>query len=301
MAFIGLGNMGSPMACNIVATGFDVVVADLDQAKVATVVSAGATSAPDAVAAVAGADVVLTSLPGPKQVRAIADQILPTMANGSIWIDLSTNDLDCARYVASLAARYGVNVMDAPVSGGVEGAHAGTLSVLVGGDADTHLRCLPLFEAIGVRHDLLGPHGAGYVAKIAQVMLCYLNSVCLTEALILGVKGGVDPDKMLDIIRHSTGRSYVADRYGPEILNGCYDDTFDLTLAAKDLRLAMDLASTVGATLTFTADVSQFYAAAEAEFGPTAPHLMAMRRIEDANELVLHEVQQSLSAKGTPT
>ncbi|MEO8265984.1 MAG: NAD(P)-dependent oxidoreductase [Ilumatobacteraceae bacterium] len=301
VAFIGLGNMGGPMACNIVAAGFDTVVADLDEAKVAAVVGAGATAAPDAVAAVAGVDVVLTSLPGPKQVRAIAEQILPTMGNGSIWIDLSTNDLDCARYVAALAGRYGVKVMDAPVSGGVEGARAGTLSVLVGGDIDTHARCLSLFEAIGARHDLLGPHGAGYVAKIAQVMLCYLNSVCLTEALILGAKGGVDPDKMLDIIRHSTGRSYVADRYGPEILNGGYDNTFDLTLAAKDLRLALELATTVGATLAFTAHVSEFYAAAEAEFGPTAPHLMAMRQIEDANELVLHDVQQSLNAKGTLT
>ena len=143
----------------------------------------------------------------------------------------------------------------------------------------------------------LGQHGAGYVAKIAQVMLCYLNSVCLTEALMLGVKGGVAPDKMLDIIRHSTGRSYVADRYGPEILNGGYDDTFDLTLAAKDLRLAMELASTVGATLTFTAEVTEFYAAAEAEFGPTAPHLMAMRRIENLNQLVLHDAHDTSITK----
>jgi 3-hydroxyisobutyrate dehydrogenase-like beta-hydroxyacid dehydrogenase len=248
VAFIGLGNMGGPMACNIVAAGFDTVVADLDGAKVARVVEAGAAAAADAKSAVVGADVVLTSLPGPKQVRAIADQILPVMEPGSTWIDLSTNDLETARYVAELAAQHRVQVMDAPVSGGIEGARAGNLSVLIGGDPDTHARCLPLFEAIGARHELLGPHGAGYVAKIAQVMLCYLNSVCLTEALMLGVKGGVAPDKMLDIIRHSTGRSYVADRYGPEILNGGYDDTFDLTLAAKDLRLAMELASTVGAT-----------------------------------------------------
>ncbi|MEO7369984.1 MAG: NAD(P)-dependent oxidoreductase [Ilumatobacteraceae bacterium] len=301
VAFIGLGNMGGPMALNIVAAGFDTVVSDLDGAKVARVVSAGATAAPDAATAVAGADIVLTSLPGPKHVHAIADQIIPLMTSGSIWVDLSTNDLDCARYVGALAGRHGVNVMDAPVSGGVEGARAGTLSVLVGGDAVAHARCLPLFEAIGDRHDLLGPHGSGYVAKIAQVMLCYLNSVCLTEALILGVKGGVEPDKMLDIIRHSTGRSYVADRYGPEILNGCYDDTFDLTLAAKDLRLAMELASTVSAELPFTAGVTEFYAVAEAEFGPTAPHLMAMRRIEDANDLVLHEIQQSMNVRGTPT
>ncbi len=301
IAFIGLGNMGGPMARNIVAAGFDTIVTDLDDAKVASAVAVGATAAPDATAAVAEADVVLTSLPGPTQVLAVGQQIVPAMTPGATWIDLSTNDLTCAEQVAALAAAHGVSVLDAPVSGGVEGAEAGTLSVLVGGDAGTHARCLPVFEAIGRRHDLLGPHGAGYVAKIAQVMLCYLNSVCLTEALILGAKGGVAPDKMLDIIRHSTGRSYVADRYGPEILNGGYDDTFDLTLAAKDLRLAMELAGDVDAKLAFTAEVTGFYARAESEFGAGAPHLMAMRAIENLNGLVLHEVATDQHHQGTST
>lgn len=301
VAFVGLGNMGGPMARNVVAAGFDTVVADLDAAKVAAVVAAGATAAPDAVTAVAGADVVLTSLPGPAQVRSVGEQIVPAMRRGATWVDLSTNDLDCARCIGALAARHGVHVMDAPVSGGVEGAEAGTLSVLVGGDAGTHARCLPLFEAIGARHDLLGPHGAGYVAKIAQVMLCYLNSVCLTEALILGVKGGVDPDRMLGIIRHSTGRSYAADRYGPEILNGGYDDTFALALAAKDLRLATELAADVGAELRFTAAVADLYADAEAEFGHDAPHLTAMRSIEHRNDLVLHQARRSRREEGTPS
>ncbi len=234
-------------------------------------------------------------LPGPAQVRAVGEAILPVMTPGSVWIDLSTNDLDCARHIAALAATHGVDILDAPVTGGAEGAEAGTLTVLVGGDPAVHERCRPVLSAIGERIDLIGPHGAGYVAKIAQVMLCYLNSVCLTEALVLGVKGGVDPAAMLDIVRNSTGRSYVADRYGPELLNGGYDDTFDLGLASKDLRLAMGLAADVGADLAFTASVSQFYEAAEAEFGFGAPHLMAMRSIENRNDLVLHR------ANGDPT
>lgn len=299
VAFIGLGNMGGPMARNIVAAGFDTTVTDLDARKVAALVDAGATAAPDAPSAVAAADVVLTSLPGPDQVRMIGDLIIPAMVPGAIWADLSTNDLPCAHHLAALAAVHGVALMDAPVTGGVEGAGAGTLGVLVGGDAETHARCAPLFAAIGSRFDLLGPHGSGYVAKVAQVMLCYLNSVCLTEALVLGVKGGVAPDKMLDVIRHSTGRSYVADRYGPEILDGGYDDTFDLTLAAKDLRLAMELASTVDAKLTFTSSVADFYAAAEIEFGPGAPHLMAMRSIENLNGVVLHELDTPASPPRT--
>ena len=289
LTFIGLGNMGAPMVRNLIAGGYDVVVADLDDTKVGDLVRCGATGARHAVDAVAGRDVVLTSLPGPAQVRAVAEQIVPAMRRGATWIELSTNDLDCARHVQQLCRRHHVDVLDAPVTGGVEGAAAGTLSVLVGGDREVHARCLPIFDTIGERFELVGPHGAGYVAKIAQVMLCYLNSVSLTEALMLGVKGGVDPVKMLDIVRRSTGRSYVADRYGPELLNGGYDDTFDLGLAAKDLRLALGLAEEVGATLPFTAAVGRLYDAAAAEFGFGAPHLMAMQRIERDNALVLHE------------
>ncbi len=296
IAFIGLGNMGGPIARNVVTAGFDTVVCDLDPDKVAALVAGGAVAARGPAAAAADADIVLTSLPGPAQIRTVGDDIFPAMRQRAIWADLSTNDLDCAHHLATTAARYGIDVLDAPVSGGAEGAEAGTLTVMVGGERGVYERCLPVLRAIGVNIDLLGPHGAGYVAKIAQVMLCYLNSVCLTEALILGVKGGVEPAKMLDIIRNSTGRSYVADRYGPELLNGGYDDTFDLGLAAKDLRLALALADTVGADLRFTAEVSDLYALAEAEFGFDAPHLMAMRAIERNNDLVLHRSDQHSSS-----
>lgn len=289
VAFIGLGNMGAPMARNLIDAGFQTTVSDLDDAKVKILVDAGGTAASSIAAAVGDADVVFTSLPGPHQVHVVGEEILPAMPAGAVWIDLSTNDLACARLLRLLAAEHGIDLLDAPVSGGAEGAAAGTLTIMVGGDDATFTRCRPLLGAIGERVELLGPHGAGYVAKIAQVMLCYLNSVCLTEALVLGAKGGVDPAKMLDIIRSSTGRSYVADQYGPEILNGRYDDTFDLGLAAKDLRLAMELAQTVGARLDFTQAVTDLYAKAESSFGFSAPHLMAMQSIERHNELILSE------------
>ena len=281
--------MGGPMARNLLTAGFDVTLTDLDPAKIDPLVALGATAAVDALTAVADVDVVLTSLPGPPQVRAVGEQIIPAMKHGATWIELSTNDLSCCRSINDLAAQHGVHVLDAPVTGGAEGAEAGSLSLLVGGDSATHARCTPIFEALGDRYELLGNSGAGYVAKISQVMLCYLNSVCLTEALVLGVKGGVDPKKMLEIVQHSTGHSYVADRYGPELLNGGYDGTFDLGLAAKDLRLALGLAEHVGADLAFTADVGRLYDAAESQFGFHAPHLIAMRRIEDANALTLQE------------
>lgn len=289
--FIGLGNMGDPMARNLLAAGFDLTVADLDPDKVARLEELGATAAQSIVHAGASADVVLTSLPGPAQVEAVSEELFATLRPGTIWIDLSTNDLECARRIQLQAAGRDVELLDAPVTGGAEGAEAGTLSVLVGGEADAHARALPIFEAIGSRHDLLGPHGAGYVAKIASVSLCYSHSVCLTEALLLGVKAGVSPLAMLDVIQHSTGRSYVADRYGPEILNGGYDDTFALELAVKDLRLASEMANTVGADLPFTERVLDLYRSTVETYGNDAPHLIAMQAIERSNNLVLHERQ----------
>ncbi len=289
--FVGLGNMGNPMARNLVASGFNVTVADLDPARVDALVHAGATAATSLTSAAESADVVMTSLPGPTQVDAVGEQLLSTLKAGSIWIELSTNDLDCGRRLESRADEAGVFLLDAPVTGGAEGAEAGTLSVLVGGDPDAHRRVLPILQAIGDRCDRLGPFGAGYVAKIASVSLCYTHSVCLTEALLLGVKGGVEPARMLDVIQHSTGRSYVADRYGPEILNGGYDDTFALELAAKDLRLAVEMAGSLDADLPFTAGVLDLYRSTLDTYGAEAPHLIAMQAIERANDLVLHERQ----------
>ncbi|MFW2383572.1 MAG: NAD(P)-dependent oxidoreductase [Acidimicrobiales bacterium] len=288
IGFIGLGNMGGPMAGNLVKAGHDVAAFDVDPVKVQLLAREGAQPADSVAEAARGAHLVMTSLPGPMQIRAVAEQLIPTMDAGAVWVELSTNDLDCAHELGRAASEAGIGILDAPVSGGWEGAEAGTLTVLVGGTDETFEAARPTLEVIGSKIEHLGPHGAGYVAKISQVMLCYLNSVCMTEALMLGVKGGVDPAKMLDIIQNSTGRSYVADRYGPELLNGGYDDTFDLGLALKDLKLGMSLASSTGAHLPFTDSVTKLYEEAEELFGFSAPHLIAMQMIERNNDLILH-------------
>ncbi len=299
VTFIGLGNMGGPMAHNIIASGFRTVVVDLDPNKSAPLVEVGGRLGSQPEVAVADADVVFTSLPGPAQIKQLGAAILPAMRPGSVWIDLSTNNLACGKKMASLAAEHGVDFLDAPVSGGVEGAAAGTLTIMIGGNAAVVARCRTVLKPLGSRIEHVGPSGAGYVAKISQVMLCYLNSVCLTEALVLGAKGGVDPAKMLDIIRTSTGRSYVADQYGPEILNGDYDDTFDLGLAAKDLRLALELGGDVGASLEFTQLVSDLYARAEESFGFSAPHLIAMQLIERQNGVLLSQNEREPGTHGS--
>ncbi|WP_281686474.1 NAD(P)-dependent oxidoreductase [Pseudomonas citronellolis] len=287
IAFIGLGNMGGPMAANLVKAGFNLNVHDVDRSKAEKLEQAGAQWAESIQAAVRDADVVMTSLPSPsiiKQVAGAPDGLVASMREGAIWIELSTNNLDVWREVRALTDAKGIRTLDAPISGGSEGAAAGTLTILVGGDEKVFEQCKPIFAAIGKRIDYLGDSGAGYVAKIAQVVLCYLHSVALSEALMLGVKGGVPADKMLAIIQNSTGRSYVADRYGPCILNGDYDPTFDLGLALKDMRLTLELAGQVSAQLPMCEQVEKLYEEAVGQFGEKAPHLMAVKLLEIAND-----------------
>jgi 3-hydroxyisobutyrate dehydrogenase-like beta-hydroxyacid dehydrogenase len=289
---LGVGHMGSGMAANLVRAGFDVLAFDISDDNLARAVASGCTAAESTAAGAAVADVVMTSLPGPVQISSAGrmdDGLLPNMAPGAIWIDLSTNDLHTARLIADDAAEAGVVVIDAPVSGGPEGAAAGTLSVYVGGPDDAVAACRPIFEAIGSNVDHLGPHGAGYVAKIAQVTLCYTQTITFVEALMLGVKGGVAPAKMTELIQKSAGRSYVADVYGPEIVAGTYDESFSIALAAKDMRLATEMAATMDVDLPFMARVAERYAAAEAHYGSAAPHLLAAQLTETANDLLFHE------------
>lgn len=290
IAFIGLGNMGGRMARNLLKGGFDLVVYDIDPAKSCELIAAGGCGADNIQQAVVQADVVMTSLPTPAVIRDIAldaDGLIANMRAGAIWIELSTNNLDVWSEIRALTQARGINTLDSPVSGGVDGAANGSLTILVGGDEAAYTRCLPIFLAIGKRIEYLGAAGAGYVAKIAQVVLCYVNSIALSEALMLGVKGGVAADKMLTIIQNSAGRSYVADRYGPSILSGDFDPTFELGLALKDMHLSLGLAKQVSATLPICEQVAKIYARANAEFGAQSPHLAVVKLLEQANNAQL--------------
>ena len=289
--FLGLGHMGGPMAANLVAGGFTVSGFDPGADQCAAAEASGVDIAASLVDRAAAADVVMTSLPGPTQVAAVSDELFGSMRADTVWIDLTTSDLECAAMLRPGAEEAGIHLLDATVSGGTEGAVAGTLSVFIGGKDAVVARCMPLFKAIGSRIDHLGPHGAGYVAKIAQVTLCYTQTICLTEALMLGVKAGVQPELMLKLIQQSAGRSYVADVYGPEIVGGTYDPTFPLSHAAKDMRLAMEMAVAIGADLPFMQAVADTYAAAEDLYGPGAPHLRAAQLTEVANHLNFNEEQ----------
>jgi len=285
IAFFGVGNMGNPMAANLIRSGkFEVSVFDLDKSKAEDLIGLGAHWISDVAASIAEADVILSSLPGPVQIKALGEnEIFPNIKAGAIWIDLSTNNLATGQQLLAMANERRIHFLDAPVSGGDEGARAGSLSIYVGGDKAAFEKHRSIFEVIGEDIKHLGKSGAGYAAKISQVILCYLHSIALSEAMMLGVKAGVDATEMLSIIQNSTGRSYVADRYGPPILNGDYDPSFALGLALKDMRLAMELANTLGITLPMSALVTDTYAQAVNEYGADANHLIAVKLLEEAS------------------
>jgi 3-hydroxyisobutyrate dehydrogenase-like beta-hydroxyacid dehydrogenase len=291
IGFIGLGVMGNPMAQNLQRSGqHQLSVYDIDAARCATLGALGARPAADLTAAVRDVDVVMTSLPGPQQIEEVAlgdAGLIARMQPGAAWIDLSTNNLAVAEKIRTAAKARTIDILDAPVSGGDEGARAGNLTILVGGAQAVFERYLPLLEIMGERVTLLGAHGAGYSAKIAQVVLCYLHSLALSEALMLGVKGGVGPRQMLDIIRNSTGSSYVADRYGPPILDGDYDPSFTVGLAHKDMKLAVEMADSLGIRLPLCELTTDTYARALDTYGFEANHLRAVRLLEEDNNTFL--------------
>jgi 3-hydroxyisobutyrate dehydrogenase-like beta-hydroxyacid dehydrogenase len=287
---IGLGNMGGPIAANIARARYQLTVYDVDAAKSAPLEVLGARVASSITEAVESADVVFTSLPTPKVIESVTLGplgLLSSMQPESTLIELSTNNLDCGRRLQDEAKNKNIHLLDAPISGGTEGAASGTLTIMVGGELETFNEHRALLDVIGgdVRH--MGPHGAGYVAKIAQVVLCYLHSIALSEALMLGTKGGIKPEAMLDLIQNSTGRSYVADRYGPTLLDGSYDPGFALGLAHKDMALTLELAESVGAVLPLCKQVEDTYKRAVDSFGFDQNHLMAIKLLEDENNTLL--------------
>ena len=289
ISFFGVGNMGNPMAANLIRSGkFEVSIFDLDKTKAEDLITLGARWITDVNAAVTDADVIMSSLPGPAQIRALGENtIFPNAKSGTTWIDLSTNNLATGQDLLAQASECGISFLDSPVSGGDEGARAGSLSIYVGGDKAAFEKHESIFDVIGKDIKYLGKSGAGYAAKISQVVLCYLHSIALSEAMMLGVKAGVDATEMLSIIQNSTGRSYVADRYGPPILNGDYDPSFALGLALKDMRLAMELADTLGIELPMSSMVTEIYKEACDRYGADANHLIAVKLLEEASGTLL--------------
>ena len=246
VGFIGLGTMGSSMALNLRAAGYDMVVHDIRREAGAPHLQAGASWA-DSVRKVAeAADVVFTSLPGPREVEQVAraaDGLLVGMRRETAWFDLSTNSPTVVRRLHDLFNAKDVAMLDSPVSGGPAGARSGKLALWVSGDETVFNRYKPVLDAIGDQATYVGPIGAGTVAKLVHNTAGYAILAALAEVFTLGVKAGVEPLALWQAIRQGAfGRSRTFDRLADQFLPGQFDPAaFALKLAHKDITLATEL------------------------------------------------------------
>lgn len=250
ITFIGLGNMGGPMASNLVKAGHDVTVFDLSKDAVQTLVSEGAKTADTAHQAAEGAECVITMLPAGQHVEAVYlgdDGLLAKLPEGTLVIDSSTIAPETARGVAEAAQARNIPFLDAPVSGGVGGAKAGTLTFICGGDEGTFAKAKPILDAMGKNIFHAGPHGSGQVAKICNNMLLAILMAGTSEALALGVKNGLDPAVLSEIMKQSSGGNWALNVYNPwpGVMENApasrnYEGGFLVNLMTKDLGLAFD-------------------------------------------------------------
>ena len=267
IAFIGLGNMGAPMAANLVRAGHEVSGFDIDPANLAKGAAAGLREAASAAAAVEGADAVVTMLPAGRHVLAVCDEIVPAMGEGRLLIDSSTIDVASAREVHARCAAAGLLSVDAPVSGGVGGAEAGTLTFMAGGSAGSFERAAPILEPMAGRVVHCGEGGAGQAAKICNNMLLGISMIGTCEAFALADRLGLARQALFDVASTSSGRCWSLDTYCPvpgpvptSPANREYQPGFATALMLKDLRLAQEAAGATGAATPMGAAAAQLYA-----------------------------------------
>ena len=269
IAFIGLGNMGGGMAANLAKAGHEVRAFDLSEEALARAVEAGCTRAASAAEAVAGAEAVVTMLPAGKHVAGVYENdVFPNAAPGTLLLDCSTIDVATARSNIEAATAKGLVAVDAPVSGGIAAANAGTLTFMVGGTDEGFARAEPILAKMGMAVIHAGDAGAGQAAKICNNMLLGASMVATCETLALAQKLGLDPQKFFDIASVSSGQCWSLTSYAP--LPGVgpttpadneYKGGFAAALMLKDLRLAMEAAASVDAQVPMGTRARELYEA----------------------------------------
>ncbi|OBG94675.1 3-hydroxyisobutyrate dehydrogenase [Mycobacterium sp. E3251] len=267
IAFLGLGNMGGPMSANLVSAGHTVRGFDPVPAAVAAAVGNGVTTFDSAAEAVAGADVVITMLPNGDLVKRCYADVLPAAKAGALFIDSSTISVNDAREVHALAQSHGVSQLDAPVSGGVKGAVAGTLAFMVGGDDGALERARPVLEPMAGKVIHCGAAGAGQAAKVCNNMVLAVQQIAVGEAFVLAEKLGLSAQSLFDVITGATGNCWAVHTNCPvpgpvptSPANNDFKPGFATALMNKDLGLAMDAVASTGSAAPLGRHAAEIYA-----------------------------------------
>lgn len=274
IAFLGLGNMGGPMSANLVTAGHTVRGFDPVAAAAAAATTGGVTVFDTAADAVADADVVITMLPNGGIVKRCYADVLPAAKAGALFIDSSTISVDDAREVHSLAQSHGVSQLDAPVSGGVKGAVAGTLAFMVGGDSESLRRAHPILEPMAGKIIHCGAAGAGQAAKVCNNMVLAVQQIAIGEAFVLAEKLGLSAQSLFDVITGATGNCWAVHTNCPvpgpvptSPANNGFKPGFATALMNKDLGLAMDAVASTGSSAPLGTHAAEIYAKFAADHG----------------------------------
>ena len=285
IGFVGIGNIGRHLATNLISAGFNVTVFDLDTSAVDRLVQIGATgaSSPREVASVC--DTVFTCLPSVKAITQVVtgtDGLVHGFRAGSTWVDMSTNDLHELQRLAGILAEKGVATLEAPVTGGAHNAESATITILVGGDQQIYSNHTKVFAAMGGRVFYIGDLGKAAIIKVITNMLAFIHIAATAEAYMLAAKGGIDLRLAWEVIKASSGNSFIHETESTTILSGSYDIGFSLDLSCKDLGFATQLGREFDVPLEIATLVEQLNIRARDEYGGSAGSPMVAQLLEAA-------------------
>jgi 3-hydroxyisobutyrate dehydrogenase-like beta-hydroxyacid dehydrogenase len=284
LGFLGLGTMGGQMARRLVTSGYAVTGYDLDPARTRRASEAGVKPADSPARVAETAEVILSSLTDPAAVRRAylgEDGAVSAMRAGTTLIDLSTIDPDTWREVAAAARAHGADCLDAPVSGGPADAGSGGLVFMVGGEAAVLARVRPVLDALARELHHVGPLGSGYIVKLVNNVMSMGNMVVAAEAMVLGVRAGMDPERLFEILKNSGGRSHHFLKRMPNVLAGDFTPNFSIALSRKDVGLALGMAAGLGMPMHVASAVKQIYETAMAE-GLGSEDMAAVTKLYEA-------------------
>jgi 3-hydroxyisobutyrate dehydrogenase len=284
VALIGAGRMGLPMCGNLVSAGHTVTATDLRPEVAGAVTAAGAAWAPTAHEAVAGAEVVLTVLPGAPEVRDLMPGLLPAL-RGATWVDMTSNSPQVAAPLRELARD--VAVLEAPMGGGIEAARDGTLRLFVGGDAEVLAGVRPVLAAVADRITLVGGHGAGYTAKLLVNLLWFGQAVATAEALLLGRRAGLDLGLLHQVLSESPAGSEFLRRDVPSLFEGDYLRSFGLDRCCEELDAVAELARAHDLPFALSELVGEIHRRALTHYGPVDGELQAVALLEEEARTLL--------------
>ncbi|MGD1716982.1 NAD(P)-dependent oxidoreductase [Dapis sp. BLCC M172] len=284
IGFIGVGNMGNPMARNLLEAGFPVVVHDLRLEAAKNLLEKGAKWAESPEIVASQTDTIITMLPNPAAVESVVlgeKGILKSFSPGSIWIDCTTNSPTLCQEIAQKVISAGIKVLEAPVTNAVDGAERGELIFFAGGELEVFEQAKPILEPMAEKIFYAGDLGTGNITKLITNMLWFINACAIGEGLVLGAKAGIPLTNLAEMIKSSAGSSWVAHHDISSIFAGHYDPSFTIKLCVKDLRLIDELAQKSNVPLMMGNQARNIFHAAQAKYGQDQGEMSVVRLLED--------------------